>query len=117
MTTSETQQQRGRGRPPGTGIGSYPLNRKRTLFVRAVADVETAEQAVVKAGYKTTSPRRMAMRLLSMALVRAAIKEAGAEKTALLQQLDAAKQLAIETNDASALVEALRLRCTVLGLL
>jgi hypothetical protein len=116
--TDETQQQpRGPGRPKGTGVGSYPLNRKRTLFVRAIADGADPEQAVVIAGYKTASPRRMATRLMSMALVRAAIREANAAKTALLQQLDAAREIAIEARDASALVEVLRVKCVVLGLM
>ena len=113
----ETQQpKRGRGRPPGPH-GPYALNQKRTLFVRAVSRGMDPVEAVVQAGYEAASARRMALRLARLPVIRAALKEAAAEKTALLEQLDAARQFAIEAGDASAVVEAIRLRCVLHGLL
>jgi hypothetical protein len=82
-----------------------------------VVDGEAPELAVVKAGYRTRQPRRMATRLLSMALVRGAIEDAGSAKTKLLQELEDARQFAVAHKDATAVVESLRLRCILLGLL
>jgi hypothetical protein len=113
---TEVQQPK-RGRPPGHGVGMYPLNQKRKAFVRLVSAGADPTAAVAEAGYKTTAPRRMAQRLMNLALIRAAIKKAGAQKTELLQQLDAAKQLAIATSDAGALVAAISAKCRILGLL
>jgi hypothetical protein len=59
----------------------------------------------------------MALRLLQLSAIRAAVKEAGAQKAALVQQLDAAREIAIASRDASALVEILRTKAIVLGLL
>jgi phage terminase small subunit len=93
------------------------LNNKRTAFVAAVASGADPVAATRDAGYARKNSRRTARRLMNTAAVRAAIAEAGSEKQALLEDLDNAKQMAISTNDAAALVEAIRLRCVLQGLL
>jgi hypothetical protein len=117
LTMADEAPKRHVGRPPGTGTGTYRLNNKRSAFVSAVASGTEPIEAALGAGYARAAVRRTADRLLRVAAVRAAIKEAGSEKQALLEDLDSARHLAIETHDASALVEALRLRCAVLGVL
>jgi hypothetical protein len=116
MIDESQQPRRGRGRPPGSGIGTYRLNAKRQAFVKAVADGMEPEQAVLAAGYRPASARQMSLRLMRLASVRAAIEDAGSAKAELLKQLEEARQFAIEARDASAAVEAIRLRCVLMGL-
>jgi hypothetical protein len=114
--TDEQQPKRKRGRPPGTGIGVYRPNRKRAAFIKAVADGAEPEQAAIAAGYRPTTARQMSHRLLRVAAVRAAIEDAGSTRGDLLKQLESAFQFAIDHKDAGAAVEAIRLRCVLMGL-
>jgi phage terminase small subunit len=117
MTEVQQQPKRGCGRPPGTGTGIYKFSRKRSAFVANMADGMELTAAALQAGYRASSARRTALRLMRVAAIRAAIADAGDERVQLLEQLDAAKAMATAAGDASAVVEAIRLRCVLLGLL
>jgi hypothetical protein len=117
MTMVDEAPKRQVGRPKGSGLGNYRPNRKRAAFIKAVADGMDPAEAVVAAGYKTATPGRMALRLMHIAAVRAAIEDAGSAKVTLLQQLEEARQFAVTHKDAGAVVESIRLRCVLLGLL
>jgi len=84
---------------------------RQARFARLVSEGADPVAAVAEAGYSAGSAgtaRRTAARLLRAPDTQLAVSEAMAGKTEALEQLEAARQLAMKTGDAHAAVLAVR---------
>jgi hypothetical protein len=89
---------------------------RHLAFCRLVAAGADPIEAVVTAGYKGT-PRRVAARLMLAGSTVAYLDAATSGKREALALLAEAREIAVRTGDAGALVESIALRCRIEGLL
>ena len=89
---------------------------RHARFCKLVAAGADPIEAVVQAGYKG-APRRIAARLMSAGSTQQFLDAATSGKREALALLAEAREIAVRTGDAGALVESIALRCRIEGLL
>ena len=106
-----------------------PLNEREAMFVELVCQGMKHRQAAIKAGYTEASAGQRGWKLMQLDRIKTAIArygakihealDASAEYTAetASKEIDEAMNLAQKTGNANALVNAVKLRCQLRGLL